>query len=86
MAARLNPRHSEMVRAKIRTSQLINRLQDEALGKIALLDGERESAKFLINKSLANPPEQKILSGDPNAPLKHAVEFHIVDHRASDKD
>lgn len=85
MAARLNPRHSEMVRAKIKTSQLINRLQDEALGKISLTDGQRDSARFLVNKSLSNPPEQKILSGDPNAPLKHSVEFHIVDHRASDK-
>lgn len=72
MAARLNPRHSEMVRAKIRTSQLINRLQDEALGKIELSDGERESAKFLINKSLANPPEQKDvnLNGQLNVTIK----------------
>jgi len=73
MAARLNPRHSDMVRAKIRTSQLINRLQDEALGKIELSDGERESAKFLINKSLANPPEQK----DVN--LNAQVTVEIVD-------
>jgi len=64
MAARLNPRHSDMVRAKIRTSQLINRLQDEGLGKIKLTDGERDSAKFLINKSLANPAQPVALEGD----------------------
>lgn len=62
MAARLNPRHQDMVRAKIQTSQLINRLQNEALGKIQLKEGERESAKFLVNKSLANPPEDKNLN------------------------
>lgn len=32
MAARLNPRHQEMVREKIRASQLINFIQNYALG------------------------------------------------------
>lgn len=32
MAARLNRRHQDMVRDKIKTSQLINRLQDYVLG------------------------------------------------------
>lgn len=58
MAARLNPRNSELARQKIQTTQLLKRLQDEALGKIELKDGQRESAKFLVNKSLGNPPEQ----------------------------
>lgn len=55
-----------MVRAKIQCSQLIRILQDEALGKTVLSDGRRESAKFLINKSLSNPPESNTLnlSGD----------------------
>lgn len=55
-----------MVRQKIQTTQLIKRLQDEALGTLELTDGQRESAKFLVNKSLANPPEDKNLnlSGD----------------------
>lgn len=66
MAARLNPRHQEMVRKKIQTTQLIKRLQDEALGKISMKDGERESAKFLVNKSLGNPPEQIDANVDGN--------------------
>lgn len=62
MAKRLNPRHQEMVRAKIQTSHLINILQEEAHGKRILRDGQRDSAKFLINKSLANPPEDTNLN------------------------
>lgn len=31
MAARLNPRHQEMVRQKIKASQLVNALQDHVL-------------------------------------------------------
>lgn len=66
MAARLNKRHSDMVRKKIQTSQLINLLQDHALGEKEISDSQRDSAKFLINKSISNPPaEQDInVSGD----------------------
>ncbi len=50
-----------MVRDKIQASQLINRLQHEALGELELTDGQRDSAKFLISKAIGNPP-QEILS------------------------
>jgi len=56
MAKRLNPRHQEMVRHKIQTVKLIARLQDDAFGLLQLTDGQRDSAKFLIGKSLSNPP------------------------------
>lgn len=78
MAKRLNPRHQEMVRLKIKTSQLLNRLQDEALGKIDLTDGQRESAKFLVNKSLSNPPEDKNLNVDGRLHLE--LEFIASSH------
>lgn len=64
MAARLNPRHQEMVRAKIQTSQLINRLQDHAFGRMEMPDSQRDSAKFLIGKSLSNPAESKTVTHD----------------------
>lgn len=53
---RLNRRHQDMVRSKIQASQLVNRLQDEALGKIELTDGQRDSAKYLLHKILGNAP------------------------------
>lgn len=65
MAARLNPRNSELARQKIQTTQLLKRLQDEALGKISLTNGQRDSAQFLINKALGNPPQT--VGIDPNA-------------------
>ncbi len=66
MAARLNPRNSELARQKIQVTQLLKRLQDEALGKIELSDGQRDSAKFLVNKSLGNPPTSIALDPDAN--------------------
>jgi hypothetical protein len=55
MAARLNPRHSELVLKRIQTSQLVNRLQNNALGKIEpeLSDSAIRSAIFLIERTLA---------------------------------
>lgn len=58
MAARLNPRNQQSVRDKIQGTQLVKRLQDEALGKIELTDGQRESAKFLLTR-LISPPVPK---------------------------
>jgi hypothetical protein len=64
MAKRLNPMHQEMVRAKIQTTKLLKVLEDDAFGVIVLRDGARDSAKFLINKSMANPPEEKNVKVD----------------------
>ena len=43
-----------MVRDKIQTSQLINRLQDHGLGKIELTQVQVRSIEILLNKTLPN--------------------------------
>lgn len=52
MAARLRPHHQEEVRAKIKTSQLINRLTDHALGKVEMSATQVTAAATLIRKTL----------------------------------
>lgn len=52
MAKRMRPLHQEDVRAKIQTSQLINRLTDHALGKVELTATQVQSIKILIGKTL----------------------------------
>ena len=54
MAVRLNKRHSDMVRTKIQTSQLLNRLADQAFGKIELEANQIRSIEILLNKALPN--------------------------------
>lgn len=44
--------HQEVVRTKIQTSQLINRLQDHALGKITLEPSQIKAIEVLIRKTL----------------------------------
>lgn len=55
MAARLNPRNQDCVRKRIQATQLVKRLQDDALGKIQMTDGQRDSAKFLVSRCLSPP-------------------------------
>ena len=53
MAARLNPKHDETTRAKIQTSQLINRLMAHVNSKKPLLSSSQvNAAKALLAKTL----------------------------------
>ena len=58
MAARLNPGHQQSVRDKIQGSQLVNVLQDHALGKRDLTPTQVQSAKILLDKLVSNAPTQ----------------------------
>jgi hypothetical protein len=52
MAARMRTQHQEDVRAKIQTSQLINRLTDHALGNVELSPTQVRAIEILIKKTL----------------------------------
>ena len=61
MAARtLRPKHQEEVKTKIQTSQLINLLQNHALGNSEneLKPSQLDAAKFLLNKTISNAPTE----------------------------
>ncbi len=75
MATRLNPRNAESTRQKIQVTQLINRLQGHALGKIEMTPTQIDAAKFLLNKRIPNPPTE--ISGPDGAaiPVKATIEF-----------
>lgn len=75
MAARLRKMHQDDVRAKIKTSQLINRLEDHAFGDEPLLDPSQVNAiKILLGKTL--PDLQSVEhSGDADAPIVTRIEL-----------
>lgn len=60
--------HDDRTREKIRTSQLINRLQDNALGKLELSAVQQRSAEILIRKTLPDLAAVQH-SGDPENPV-----------------
>lgn len=70
MAARLNNRHQDLVREKIKVGQIIDRLEKHINGEIELSSAQVQSAKILLDKSISNAPT--ILGGDAENPLQIA--------------
>jgi hypothetical protein len=69
MAARKQLFHPDEVKQKIKTSQLINRLQDNAFAENEFLSrGQIDSIKTLLSKTV---PDLKAVehSGDPDRPV-----------------
>ncbi len=69
MAARLHLKHQESVKARIRTSQLINRVQNHALDllKKPMTDSQLRACQFLIDKHVSDAP--KVLTGTAGSAL-----------------
>ena len=79
MAARLRPRHQDEIRAKIQTSQLINRLTYCALGEIELTPTQLRAIEVLLRKTL--PDLQAIqIGGDAANPA--AIRFTWMDGKS----
>jgi hypothetical protein len=70
MAERLRKKHQEEIRTKIQTSQLINVLQNHALGieETELPASRMRAAEILLKKSLPDLSSTE-LSGDSEAPM-----------------
>jgi hypothetical protein len=64
MAARLNRRHQDLVREKIRAGMVIDRLEKCALGEIELSPTQVQSAKILLDKSLSNAATDLNVAGE----------------------
>ena len=77
MAARLRSKHQDEVRTKIQTSQLINRLQDHALGEDELSPTRIRAIEVLLKKTLPDLTATEI-SGDADAPLQTELTVKIV--------
>lgn len=64
MAKRVNrPNHTDETREKIKTSQLINRLQNHALGKVDLKNGQIKSIEILLRKTLPDLTATELKGG-----------------------
>jgi hypothetical protein len=69
MAARLNPRHTDMVRQKIQASVLIDKLHKCVEGELKMDRNQLTAAIALLDRSV--PKLQQIQhSGDENNPVQ----------------
>ena len=73
MASRIRAYHQDEIRAKIQASQLVNVLQNHALGETEELSPTRMKAiEILLRKSMPDMASVTI-SGDADQPLQHIV-------------
>lgn len=72
MAARLQLRHQDEARKKIKTSQLINRLTNHALGEIDLQPTQVKAIEILLRKTL---PDLSAVQLDGEVNLKTVSEL-----------
>jgi hypothetical protein len=94
-APKLNRAHQRDIREKIKTIQLINRLQAYALGEPApnsedgdespleLDPGRLKAIEILLRKSLADL-SSITHSGDDESPIRHLIERRIVSRNTGD--
>lgn len=84
MPARMRKTHQDDVRAKIKTSQLVNRLEQHALSDLELSATQIKAIEVLIRKTLPDLAAIQ-LSGDENNPVR-IEEFRrtLVDPRHQD--
>lgn len=74
MAARLDPAHDERTRAKIQTSQLLNRLFSHANGEAEMSATQVRAAEVLLKKTL--PDLQSVeIGSSPDKPMRMTFEW-----------
>lgn len=70
MSRMLNKRQADTSRAAIQTTQLINRLQDCALGKVELTTQQVKSIEILLKKNLPDLKSME-LTGLDGGPIEY---------------
>lgn len=74
---RFNPQHDERTRAKIQTSQILNRLQSFVNGEVEMTSEQIAAARILLSKSLPDLSSVQ-LTGDAANPVRGEVTINIV--------
>jgi len=77
MAARINKRHSEEIRAKIQASNLIHRLTQCAMGEVELTAVQLGAINSLLDRSVAKLSQIQHV-GDESSPIVHKIVREIV--------
>lgn len=73
MAARLNPRHQEMVRDKIRATQLINALENHVLKRKKMAPSAVTAALGLLKKCVPDITNVTLSGDDEKPPVRHEI-------------
>lgn len=79
MAARLRIRHQDDIRKKIQAIKLIDILQKDAMNVKPITDGQRQSAKILLDKSVSNAPHETRIGNPDGTPILTGINVGFID-------
>ncbi len=80
VAARINRRHSDEIRAKIQASCLIHRLHECAMGNVELTPTQVNAINSLLDRSVPKLQTVQHVGGDEDdAPIQHKMTLEFVD-------
>lgn len=77
MATRKNLSHDQRTREKIRTSQLVNRLESSVFGDVELTREQLKAIEILLKKSLPDLSSVQI-TGDADNPVRTIHKIELV--------
>lgn len=66
MAARLNRRHQDLVREKIKVAMILSRLEKHVEGEVELSPTQVQSARILLDKTISNAASDVNVNGNLN--------------------
>lgn len=78
MAARINKRHSDEVRARIQASALVTRLHQCAMGEIELSNTQINAINALLDRSVPKLSQIQHVGDEDGGPLRHSVKVEFV--------
>lgn len=79
MAARINKRHSDEVRARIQASALVTRLHQCAMGEVELTPVQVNAINSLLDRSVPKLSQVQHVGDEDGGPVRHAMTVEFVD-------
>ena len=78
MAARINKRHSDEVRAKIQASALVTRLHGHAMGETEMTSSQIAAAVALLDRSVPKLAQVQHVGEGEDGAIQHSLRVEFV--------
>lgn len=83
MAARLDRRHSELSRERIKTTLLLDRVQNHALGELEMTPSQLTAAFGLLDRTVPKLSQIQHVGDDDGGPIQHSHTVEWVSGQAA---
>lgn len=86
MAARIDRRHSELVRQRIQTSIILERVHQHFIGELELTASQLKAAEMLLDRSVPKLAQVQHVGDEEGGPIQHSLTVEFVNERGTEAD